>query len=83
MDQARFSYRLSGAFAGLLHVRRMLGELVILDQGLRSLALLGGACRLFFRCACHHLTRLTYRHSLSPLVDSCLGVLAAASILNW
>jgi hypothetical protein len=30
---------LSGAFAGILDVRRMLGELIVLDRGLRSLAL--------------------------------------------
>jgi len=40
MDQARLTYRLSGAFAGLLDVRRMLGELIVLDRGVRSLALL-------------------------------------------
>jgi len=31
---------LSGAFAGILNVRRMLGELIVLDRGVRSLALL-------------------------------------------
>jgi len=38
MDQAR-STCLSGAFTGLLDVRRMLGELIVLDRGVRSLAL--------------------------------------------
>jgi len=83
MDQARLSYRPSGAFAGLLDVRCMLGELMVLDRGVRSLDLLGGSCWFICRCACHHLTRLTYRRALSPLVDSCLGAFAAASILNW
>jgi len=83
MDQARSTCHLSGAFVGLLDVRRMLGELIVLDRGVRSLALLGGACRFICRCVRHHLTPCTYRRSLSPLVDSCLGALAAASILNW
>jgi hypothetical protein len=30
---------LSGAFAGILDVRRMLGELIVSDRGVRSLAL--------------------------------------------
>jgi len=41
MHQARLTYHLSGAFKGLLDVRRMLGELIVLDHGVRSLALLG------------------------------------------
>jgi len=44
MDQACLTGHLSGAFTGLLDVRRMLGELIVLDRGVRSLALLGGAC---------------------------------------
>jgi hypothetical protein len=40
MDQARLTCRLSGVFTGLLDVRRMLGELIVLDRGVRSLALL-------------------------------------------
>jgi len=46
VDQARSTCHLSGAFVGLLDLRRM-------------------------------------RRSLSPLVDSCPGALAAASIPNW
>jgi len=61
----------------------MLGELIVLDRGVRSLALLGGACRFICRCACHHFTPCTSRRSLSPLADSCPGALAAASLLNW
>jgi len=44
---------------------------------------MGCDCWLSSRCASGHLTRLTYRRSLSPLVDSCSGVLAAASVLNY
>ena len=40
MDQARLTCHLSGAFTGLLYVRRMLGELIVLDCGVRSLGLL-------------------------------------------
>jgi hypothetical protein len=41
MDQARLAYRLfSGVFAGILDVRRLLGELIVSDRGVRSLALL-------------------------------------------
>jgi len=40
MDQARLTGHLSGAFIGLLDVRRMRGELIVLDRGVRSLALL-------------------------------------------
>jgi hypothetical protein len=41
MDQASLAYHLfSGAFAGILDVRRMLGELIVYDRGVRSLALL-------------------------------------------
>ena len=40
MDQARLTYRLSGAFAGPLDIRHMLGELMVLDHGVCSLALL-------------------------------------------
>jgi len=35
---------LSGAFAGILDVRRMLGELIVSDRGVRSLASTGCAC---------------------------------------
>jgi len=59
MDQARLMCHLSGAFTGLLDVRRMLGELIVLDREVRSLALLGGACRFICRFVCDHLTRLT------------------------
>jgi len=59
MDQACLMCHLSGAFTGLLDVGRMLGELIVLDRGVRSLALLGGACRFICRFVCHHLTRLT------------------------
>jgi hypothetical protein len=41
MNQARLTCHLSGAFTGLLNVRRMLGELIVLDHAVRSLALLG------------------------------------------
>ena len=44
MDQARLTGHLSGAFTDLLDMRRMLGELIVFDRGVRSLALLGGAC---------------------------------------
>ena len=40
MDLARLTCHLSGAFSGLLDVRRMLGEIIVLDRGVRSLALL-------------------------------------------
>jgi hypothetical protein len=40
MDQARLTCHLSAAFTGLLDVRHMLGELIVLDRGVRSLALL-------------------------------------------
>jgi len=83
MDQARLTGHLSGAFTALLDVSHMLGELIDIDPGVHLLALLGRACWVICRCACHHLTWLTYRRSLSPLVDSCPGALAAASILNW
>jgi len=83
MDQARSTCHLSGAFVGLLDVRRMVGELIVLDRGVRSLALLGGAYRSICRCVCHHLTPCTYCSSLSPLVDSYPDALAAASLLNW
>jgi len=83
MDQARSTFHLSGAFVGLLDVRGMLGELIVLDCGVRSLALLGGACRFICPCVRHHLTLCTYRRSLSPLVDSCPDALTAASLLNW
>jgi hypothetical protein len=39
MDPARLTYHLSGAFAGILDVRRMLGELIVSDRRVRSLAL--------------------------------------------
>jgi len=39
MDQARLTCHLSGEFTGLLDIRRMLGELIFLDRGARSLAL--------------------------------------------
>jgi len=40
MDRARLTCHLSGAFAGILDVCRMLGELIVSDRGVRSLALL-------------------------------------------
>ena len=41
MDQARLAYHLfSGAFAGILDIRHMLGGLIVSDRGVRSLALL-------------------------------------------
>jgi len=83
MDQARSTFHLSGAFVGLLDVRGMLGELIVLDRGVLSLALLGGDCRFICRRVRHHLTPCTYRRSLSPLVDSFPDALAAASHLNW
>ena len=39
MYQARLTYHLSGAFAGILDIRCMLGELIISDRKVRSLAL--------------------------------------------
>jgi len=46
MDQARLAYHLfSPVVAGILDVRRMLGELIDSDRGVRSLALLR-ACLL-------------------------------------
>jgi len=82
-DQARLTCHLPGALTGLLDVRRMLGELIVFDRGVHLLPLLGGVCRFICRCACHHWTSCTYRRSLSSLVDSCPGALAAASLLNW
>jgi len=41
MDQARLTCHLSGAFTGLLDVHHVLGELIVLDCGVRSLGLLG------------------------------------------
>jgi len=82
IDQARSTCHLSGVVVGLLDVRCMLGELIVLDRGVRSLALLWGACRSMCWCVWHHLTPCTYRRSLSPLADSCPGALAAASLLN-
>jgi len=69
MDQACSTCHLSGAFVGPLDFRRMLGELIVLDRRVRSLALLGGACRFICRCVRSHLTLCTYRRSLSPLVN--------------
>jgi hypothetical protein len=41
MDQARLAYHFfCGVFAGILEVRRMLGELMVLDHDVYSLALL-------------------------------------------
>jgi hypothetical protein len=41
MDQASLvDYLFSSAFAGILDVRRMLGELIVSDRTVRSLALL-------------------------------------------
>ena len=98
---------LSGAFVSLLDVRHMLGELIIVDHTVHSLALLQvcwsihlevcvpsfdsvslssfseSASRSISRCPYHHLTRLTYCHSQSPLVDSCPGTLTTATIPNW
>jgi hypothetical protein len=39
MDQSRLTCDLSVAFVGLLDVRRMVGELIVLDRRVRSLAL--------------------------------------------
>ena len=75
MDQAHLTCHPSGAFTGLLDVRRMLGELIVLDRGVRSLALLRCDCRFICRCL-PSLTLCAYRHSLSPLVDLSVGVLA-------
>jgi len=75
MDQARSTCHLSGAFVGLLDVHRMLGELIVLDRGVRSVALLRCACRFICRCL-PSLTLCAYHHSLSPLVDLSVGVLA-------
>jgi len=52
MDQARLVYHLfSGAFAGIWDVRRMLGELILSDRGVRSLALLR-VCLLIHLLVC-------------------------------
>jgi hypothetical protein len=40
MEHARSTWHLSSAFVGLLDVRRMLGELIVLERGVYSLALL-------------------------------------------
>jgi len=40
MDQARSTCHLSGAIVGLLDVRHILGELIVLDREVRSLALI-------------------------------------------
>ena len=39
MDRAHLTYHLSGAFAGILDVRHMRGELIVSDRRVRSLAL--------------------------------------------
>jgi len=55
MVQARLTCHLSGAFTGILDVLRMLGGLIVLDCGVRSLALfrvclsIHGASFLHFR----------------------------------
>jgi hypothetical protein len=41
MDQAGLIRHLSGAFTGLVNVRRMLGELIVFKRAVRSLGLLG------------------------------------------
>jgi len=63
----------------------MLGELIVLDCGVRSLGLLGVCLSIHLKVCLpsHHLTGGTYRRSLSPLADSFPGALAAASLLNW
>ena len=81
-DQAPLRCHLSGGFIGLLDVVCTLGELVDFDCGVRSLALHRGACRFICRCICHHLTACIRRHSLSPLVNSYPGALAAARFCN-
>jgi hypothetical protein len=40
MDRAHWTYHLPRAFAGIMDVHRMLGELIVSDHGVRSLALL-------------------------------------------
>jgi hypothetical protein len=46
MDQARLAYHVfSGVFAGILDDCRMVGELMVSDRGVRSLAL-HGVCLL-------------------------------------
>jgi len=75
MDQARSTCHLSGAFVGILDVRRMLGELIVLDRAVRSLALLRCACRFICRCL-PSLTPCADCHSLGPLVNLSVGVLA-------
>jgi len=70
----------SGAFTCSLDVRRMLGELIVLDHGVHSLALHWGACWFICRCVCHHLTPCTYHHSLRRLVNLSVGVLAITSL---
>jgi len=40
MDQACLTSHVSGIFAGLLEVRCMVGELIVMDGGVRSLALI-------------------------------------------
>ena len=41
MDHARLTRHLSGAFTGRLDVNYMLGELIVLDRGVRWLDVLG------------------------------------------
>ena len=93
MEQARLAYHLfSGVFAGILDVRRIRGELIVSDRGVRSLALLR-VCWVIHLWVCLpsldevHLASFAiivrYRRSLSTLVDSSLGALDAASRLNW
>jgi len=60
----------------------MLGELIVIHRGVRSLALHSGAGQFICSCFWHHLTPCTYRRSLSRLVDSSVGVLPSLDFMH-
>lgn len=63
IDQVSLMCPLYGAFIGLLDVRHMLGEIIILDSQLRSLALLRVCLSIHLKMSLpsHYLTRFTCR----------------------
>ena len=84
MDQAPLPYHLSPVYLQVYWTSvvcwvNLLSHIAGCARWLSS----GCACWFICRCTCPQLTRCTYRFSLSPLVDSSPGALAAASFLNW